>query len=70
MSQENIKGITKSNRNFVPTFVDHNVLPHINFNGLCLINNYVCIPKKSNKSIYFLHNKSIVTKFKHRFYIK
>ena len=37
MLEENIENITKSDSNFAPTFVDHNLLPHINFNGHCLI---------------------------------
>ena len=45
MSEENIENITKSDSNFAPTFVDHHVLPDINFNGHCLINN-TYIPKK------------------------
>ena len=32
MSEENIENITKSDSNFAPTFVDHHVLPDINFN--------------------------------------
>ena len=39
MSEENIENITKSDSNFAPTFVDHHVLPDINFNGHCLITN-------------------------------
>ena len=39
MSEENIENITRSDSNFAPTFVDHHVLPDINFNGHCLINN-------------------------------
>ena len=31
MSEENIENMTKSNSNFPPTFVDHHVLPDINF---------------------------------------
>ena len=31
MSQENIENLTKSDSNFAPTFVDHHVLPNINF---------------------------------------
>ena len=31
MSEENIENITKSDSNFAPTFVDHHVLPNINF---------------------------------------
>ena len=69
MSEENIENITKSDSNFAPTFVDHHVLPDIIFNGHCLINN-IYIPKKSDKYIYFLHTKSMVQKFKHRFCIK
>ena len=45
MSEENIESITKSDRNFAATFPDHYVLPDINFNGHCLINN-ISIPKK------------------------
>ena len=45
ISEENIEHITKSESNFAPTFVDHHVLPDINFNGHCLINN-IYIPKK------------------------
>ena len=46
MSKENIENITKSNSSFAPTFVDYHVLPDINFNGHCLMNN-IHIPKKS-----------------------
>ena len=35
--QENIENITKSDSNFAPTFVDHYLLPEMNFNGHCLI---------------------------------
>ena len=45
MSEENIENVTKPDSNFAPTFVDHHVLPDINFNGHCLINN-IYIPKK------------------------
>ena len=31
--EENTEIITKSDSNFASTFVDHQVLPHINFNG-------------------------------------
>ena len=67
---ENIENITKSVSNFVPTFVDHHLLPDITFNGHCLINNNISIPKKSNKSICFLHTNSMFKKFKHRLYIR
>ena len=45
MLEENFENITKSGSNFAPTFVEHHVLPDINFNGYCLINN-IYIPKK------------------------
>ena len=37
MSEESIEKITKSNGNFAPNFVDHHVLPNINFNEYCFI---------------------------------
>ena len=46
MSEENIENVTKSVSNFAPTFVDHHLLPNINFNGHCLIKNNIYIPKK------------------------
>ena len=46
MSEENIENITKLDSNFAPTFVDHHLLPDINFNGHCLIKTNVSIPKK------------------------
>ena len=46
MSKENIENITKSGSNFGSTFVDHHVLPDRNFNGHCLINNKIYIPRK------------------------
>ena len=46
MSEENIKNMTKSDSTFAPTFVDHYLLPNINFNGHCLIKNDFSIPKK------------------------
>ena len=45
MSEENVPNITKSDGIFSPIFVDHYVLPDIDFNGCCLINN-IDIPKK------------------------
>ena len=71
MLEESIENITKSDSsNFAPTFVDHHLLPDMTFNGHCLIKNNISIPKKSSKSIYFLHTNSMVKKFKYRFYIK
>ena len=46
MLEENIENITKSDSNFAPTFLDHDLLPDINFNGYCLTNNDHSIPKK------------------------
>ena len=45
MSEEDIENITKSGSIFPPTFVDHHVLPGINFNGQCLINNNISITR-------------------------
>ena len=46
MSEESIENITKSDSNFAPTFVDHYLLPDMNFNGHCLIKSNISIPKK------------------------
>ena len=46
MSEESIEYITKSNSNFAPTFVDHYLLPDMNFNGHCLTKSNISIPKK------------------------
>ena len=45
MSKENIENNTNSD-NFTPTFVNHHLLPDINFKEHCLINNNVYILKK------------------------
>ena len=45
ISEEHFENKTKSDSNFAPTFVNHHVLPDINFNRLRLINN-ISIPKK------------------------
>ena len=68
MSKESIENITKSDSNFAPTFVDDHVLPDINFNGHCLINN-ICISKRVINT-YISYTLNPVNKFKHRFYIK
>ena len=46
MPGENIENITKSDSNFEPTFVNHDLLPDINFNGQCLIKNNISVPQK------------------------
>ena len=39
MSEAIIENITKSDSSFAPTFVDHHLLPDMNFNEHCLIKN-------------------------------
>ena len=46
MLEENIENITKLDSKLAPTFVDHYLLPDINFNGHCFIDN-TSIPKKA-----------------------
>ena len=46
ISEESIENITKSELNLAPTFVYHQLLPHVSFNGHCLIKNDIFIPKK------------------------
>ena len=45
MSEENIENITKSDSNFAPNYVDHHVLPDVNFNGHRLINNIISLKR-------------------------
>ena len=45
MSEESIENKTKSDSDFAPNFVDHHLLPDINFNGHYLIKNNISIPK-------------------------
>ena len=56
MSEESIENIIKSESNFAPTFVDHHLLPEMNFNGHCLIKNDISVPKTSNKSTFSLRS--------------
>ena len=46
ISEKYNENIAKSESNFATTFVDHHLLSDINFNGHCLINNNISIPKK------------------------
>ena len=46
MSEESLENIAKLDSNFAPTFVDHHLLPNINFNRHCLIKKSISIPKK------------------------
>ena len=39
MSEGNIENVIKSYSNFATIFVDHHLLPEINFDWHCLINN-------------------------------
>ena len=43
LSEESIENVTKSDSRLAPTFVDHHILPDINFNGHCLIKNNISI---------------------------
>ena len=54
MSWENIENITKWSNASAPTFVNHDILPDINFNGHCLVINNIHIAKNiySNICIY------------------
>ena len=45
MSKKRIENTTKSDRNFVPTFADHPLLPEMNFNGHWLIKK-ISFPRK------------------------
>ena len=60
MSEGNIENITKSGSNFAPTFVDHCLLPDINFNGYFLIKNNTSIPKYAiNLYMYYTINPQL-----------
>ena len=41
MSEKNIENIKKSGSNFAPNFINHHILPDINFIGPCLIGNNI-----------------------------
>ena len=59
MSEENIENINKSDSNFAPTIADHHVLPDINFNANCLINNIYIPIKVINKYISYILNPQL-----------
>ena len=46
MSEKSIENITKSDCLFSSISVNHYVLPDVNFNGHCLINDDISIPRK------------------------
>ena len=64
MSEESIENIIKSDSLFASTFFYHYILPDVNFNGHCSLNNNISVSKKSNKLIYFLNTKSMFKKSK------
>ena len=53
MSAEVIENITISDSKFVPTFVDHHLLPDMNFDGHCLIKSNFSIPKRVINVIFY-----------------
>ena len=55
MSEKIIENITKSDRNFAQTFLDHHLLPGMNFNGHCLIKFNIYISKKAIIYIFLTH---------------
>ena len=56
--EENIENTTKSDSSLAPTFADYHVLTEINFNGHCLINNNISVPKKViNVNISYITNQ-------------
>ena len=46
MTEESIENITKLDSNFALTFVDHHLLPDMNFNEQCLIKSNISMPEK------------------------
>ena len=66
MSEGNIENITNSDSLFAPTFVNHYILPDVNFNGHYLINNISITKKVINLYISYILNPWL----KHRFDIK
>ena len=65
ISEENIENIKKSDSNYAPTLADHHLVPDINFNGHCLINNDISIPEKIINN-NFWHSNTMGKKFKNR----
>ena len=57
MPEESIEKVTRSDSLFAPTFVNHYILPDLNFNGHRLIDSNISIPKKViNLYIYYILN--------------
>ena len=59
MSGESVENITELDSNFAATFVDHHVLPEINFSGHCLVSNNISI-HKIVINLYISYTKSLV----------
>ena len=45
ISEESIENINKSETSFVPTIVNHQLFPYMNFNRACFIKNNISIPR-------------------------
>ena len=59
MSEGNIENIAKSDNNFALTFVNHHLLPDINLNGHCLIENISILKKVINLYISYTLNQQL-----------
>ena len=46
MSEESLGNLTASDNTFVPTLINYCILPDLKFNGHCLINDNIFIPRK------------------------
>ena len=61
ISEEIIENVTKLSIIFVPSFVNHCLIPDEIFNGNCLINNFISIPKKvMNIHISYILNQYLL----------
>ena len=59
MSEGNIENIAKSDNNFALTFVNHHLLPDINLNGHCLIENISILKKVINLHVSYTINPQL-----------
>ena len=61
ISEEIIENVTKLSIIFVPSFVNHCLIPDEIFNGSCLINNFISISKKvMNIHISYILNQYLL----------
>ena len=67
LSEESIKNITPSDINFAPTLIDYYPLSDIKLNGHYLIN-YNNDPSLGAINLYLLHIRSMVKRFRRKFY--